>query len=72
MINVEFNYQHNITRIQANLNDSYELIINKFINKTNLNINNICFLCNGKYLNNNETLQEIMNSHNLNNKIVAL
>ena len=72
MINVEFNYQHNITRIQANLNDSYELIINKFINKTNLNINNICFLCNGKYLNNNETLQEIMNSHNLNNKIVVL
>ena len=72
MINVEFNYQQIITIIQANLNDSYEQILNKFINKTNLNINNICFLCNGKYLNNNETFQEIMNSHNLNNKIVVL
>ena len=54
MIEIEFNYQHNITIIKVNINEPFEEIVNKFINKTNLDINKIFFLCNGKYLNNNE------------------
>ena len=72
MVEIEFNYEQNITIIQGNINDSYEKIVEKFINKTNLDINNIYFLCNGIYLNNNETFQHIMNSQNFNNKIAIL
>ena len=48
MVEVEFNYQQNIIKIQANINDRFQLIIEKYLNKINLDINNIYFLSNGK------------------------
>ena len=61
MVEVIFNFQQNITIIQANINDSFYTIIKKFINKTQLNINNLYFLSNGKYLNKNEIIKNIIN-----------
>ena len=72
MIEIEFNYQHNITIIKANIDVPFEEIVKKFINKTNLDIDKIFFLCNGKYLNNNEEFQHIVNSKNFNDKIAIL
>ena len=48
-MNIEFNYKQKPTIIQGNLNDLFEEIIQKYITKTNLDINDIYFLSNGKY-----------------------
>ena len=61
MVEVEFNYQQNNIIIQGNLDDLFETIIDKYINKTNLDINNIYFITNGKNINNKDSLQTIMN-----------
>ena len=47
MVEVEFNYNQNKINIQSNMNDKFEEIIQKYINKTNLDINNIYFISNG-------------------------
>ncbi len=60
MVEVEFNYQQMITIIQANFTDSFNSIINKFIVKTQLDINNLHFLSKGKAIQNNELIENIM------------
>ena len=50
MVEVEFNYKQNITNIQSNMNILFNEIIKKFINKTNLDKNNIYFISNGKII----------------------
>jgi len=60
MVEVEFNYLQNIIKIQANINDSFQLIIEKYLNKINLDINNIYFLSKGKKISKNEILGDIM------------
>ena len=44
MIEVEFNYYERKTMIKANINDSFGTIINKYLNQSNLDIKNICFI----------------------------
>ena len=61
MVEVEFNYQQRKTILQANLNDSFQKLINHFITKTRLNPNDIYFLSNGKKINKNETINNLMN-----------
>ena len=41
MAQVEFNYEQKVTMIQAGLTDSFNDIVNKFVNKTNLKRDNI-------------------------------
>ena len=60
MVEVEFNCQQIITIIQANCTDSFNSIINKFIVKTQLDINNLHFLSKGKGNQNNELIENIM------------
>ena len=73
MVKVEFNYLQNIIKIQANINDSFQLIIEKYLNKINLDINNIYFLSNGKKISKDDILGNIMNeSDKRNNKIIIL
>ena len=48
MVEVEFNCRRSMVEIQANINDSFRLIIEKYLNKINLDINNIYFQSNGK------------------------
>ena len=47
MVEVEFNYNQNKINIQGIMNDKFEEIIQKYINKANLDINNIYFISNG-------------------------
>ena len=60
MVEVEFNYQQRKTIIQANLNDSFQIIMNHFINKTRLKLNDIYFLSNGKKISKNEIINNLM------------
>ena len=61
MVEVEFNYNQNKINIQSNMNNILEEIIQKYINKTNLDINNIYFISNGNIV--------IINILIVNNKI---
>ena len=61
MVEVEFNYNQNKINIQGNMNDKFEEIIQKYINKANLDINNIYFISNGNIV--------IINILIVNNKI---
>ena len=50
MVELIFIFNQIKTVIQANLDDSFGKITNKFITKTNLDLNNLYFLSNGKNL----------------------
>ena len=62
MVEIIFNYNQIETIIQANLNDSFNSVIEKFINKTHLDINNIYFVSNGQNISKNEKIINIMNN----------
>ena len=51
MNEAEFIYEGNTTIIQCGLEDKLKDICNKFGTKTQLNINNLYFLCNGNTIN---------------------
>ena len=71
MVEVEFNYKQNRINIQSNMNDIFEDIIQKYINKTNLDINNIYFISNGNIVNKKDKLKNIMSeSDKRNNKFL--
>ena len=61
MVELIFNYNQVQTLIQANLNDSFNSIIQKYVNKTKLDINNIYFVSDCKKISNNEKVKNIMN-----------
>ena len=60
MVDVEFYYKQNKINIQSSMNDIFEEIIQKYINKTNLDINNIYFISNGTIINKKDKLEKIM------------
>ena len=62
MVEIIFNYNQIETIIQANLNDSFSSVIEKFINKTQLDINNIYFMSNGKIISKSGYIVNIMNN----------
>ena len=68
MVEIEFIYLENKTIIQGNLDDSFSFIINKFIDKSKLDLNNLHFLSNGKILNKNDLIKNIMNESEIKNK----
>ena len=61
MVEIIFSYNQIETTIQANLDDSFNNIIQKYINKSQLDINNIYFVSNGQILSNNGKIINIMN-----------
>ena len=62
MVEIIFNYNNINTLIQANMNDSFNTIIQKYINKSKLDINNIYFVSDGQILSKIEKLMNIMNN----------
>ena len=68
MVEIEFHYEQMKTVIQADINDSFNTIINKFISKGKLDINEVYFLLNGKDINKNEIIKNAMNESERNNK----
>ena len=61
MIEIDFNYRQQIIVIQANLNEIFKDIINKYLQKSLLDSNNIFFIANGKQLNPEEKIGEQIN-----------
>ena len=62
MVELIFSYNQVQTIIQANLNDSFNSIIQKYVNKAKLDINNIYFVSNGQKIPNNKKVENIMNN----------
>ena len=56
MVEVFFDYKQIKTAIQANFDDSFSEIVNKFINKTQLDLNDLFFLSNDKNIKQNEII----------------
>ena len=68
MVEIILNYNQINTTILANLEDSFNSVIEKFINKTQLDINNINFISNGNIISKNEKIINIMNDSEKINK----
>ena len=62
MVNVVFEYDHLETVIQAKLEDSFNSILKRYINKTNLDLNGKVFLSNGKTIQRNDIIGNVMSS----------
>ena len=72
MVSIEFEYQQTKTIVQANLNDRFETVLNKYKTKTNIDINNLYYLVNGRYIDKNEIIKNIMNSNDKQNKTIKI
>ena len=73
MVEILFNYEQIEVKIQAKLDDSFNSIIQKFISKTQLDINKLYFISNGNIIPKNEKIINIMNnSEKLNKKKIIL
>ena len=72
MIKIEFNYKTKITIIQANLEDKFKNIINKYIQEYSLESKSIYFLVNGKQINPEQTIENYMNNFDKENNILKV
>ena len=74
MVELIFNYNQVQTLILANLNDSFNDVIQKYANKAQLDINNVQFFSNGQKLSNNEKVKNILNKteKSINRKIILV
>ena len=73
MIQIEFNYNQQITIIQAQQNEQFKNVINSYSQKTLLNPDSLYFLVNGQQINKENTVESYMNQINKqNNKLIVL
>ena len=64
MVEIEFNFNQAITNIQAKLDDQFQDVINKFMQKSSLQPGSFNFLANGKVINPNESVESHMSNLN--------
>ena len=64
MVEIEFNFNQAITNIQAKLDDKFQDVINKFMQKSLLQTGSVNFLVNGKVINPNESVESHMSNFN--------
>ena len=72
LVEVEFNYNQNIIIVWANFEDLFKNIIDKYLIKSNLDINEIYFLANGIKIDKNEKIINIMNEYEKENKKIKI
>ena len=73
MSEIEFIYNQQITKIQAQLDEPFKDIINKYLQKSTLDRNHIFFILNGKPINPEEKVgRQIKSSNNENNILRVL
>ena len=68
MVEIEFNFNQAITNIQAKLDDLFQDVIDKFMQKSLLQPGWVNFLVNGKVINPNESVESHMSNLNKENK----
>ena len=54
MVEIEFNFNQVITNVQAKLDDPFQDVINKFMQKSLLDPGSVNFLANGRVIRNND------------------
>ena len=72
MVEVEFIYKQQKINIASNINNIFEEIIQKYIDNTNLDINKIYFLTNGRKINKKDKLENIMSEENKRDKKIVV
>ena len=72
MAQIEFNFNQAITVIQANLEDKFEEVINKYVQKALIQSNSVCFFANGNQLNPEELVKNQMNDMNKKNNYMKV
>ena len=68
MIEVEFDCNQQITKVQGNLDDPFKISINKFLQKSSLEPDNVFFIVNGKPINFEEKIEKQISKMNKENK----
>ena len=68
MVEIEFNFNQVITNVQAKLDDPFQDVINKFMQKSLLQPGSVNFLANGKVINPNGSVESHMSNLNKENK----
>ena len=69
MVEIEFNYNQRITVIQAKLDEPFQNLINKYLQKSLLQPGSVYFLANGKHINNPQNkVESFMSNLNKQNK----
>ena len=71
-IEIEFNYQGQITIIQCNTQDNLNNIFQNFINKANIDINLIYFLYSGNIIEGNSIIDQIINNQDKERKKMVI
>jgi len=68
MIEVGFDCNQQITKVQGNLDDPFKISINKFLQKSLLEPDNVFFIVNGKPINFEEKIEKQISKMNKDNK----
>ena len=68
MIEVEFDYNQQITIIQAKLDELFKEVVNKYLQKTSMDPAKVFFIANGKQINPEEKVENQISSMNKQNK----
>ena len=68
MVEIEFNFNQSLTNIQANLDEKFQDVINKYLQKSSLESGSVYFLLNGKPINPNESIESHMSNLDKENK----
>ena len=64
MATIEFNFNQKIIEIQANLDDTFQNVINKYLQKSLINPKSVTFFANGNIINLEKTVDSQMNMLN--------
>ena len=72
MAKVEFMYEGQKIDVYCNENDKFSKVIQKFCSKAKKNMNDLCFLYNGKIVDTNLTFFNLANSFDKERKIISL
>ena len=67
MVEIEFDLNQVITNIQAKLEDQFQDVINKFMQKSSVKSGSVNFLANGKVINPDESVESHMSNLNKEN-----
>ena len=72
MIEIVFDYNQQITNIQAQLNEPFKEAINKYLQKSLLDPKSIVFFTNGHSINPEKTIKSQMNTLNKHNNTIKV
>ena len=72
MVQIEFDNNQMITKIQANLGDLFKDVINKYLTKSLISPENVSFFANGSIINPNLTVEKQMNNLDKDNKTMKV